>query len=85
MGKRKDAAAVSLGRRGGKVGGAARATRLTARERVQIAQHAANTRWGRSTPAQRKAAATKASRAAAAARTVRAKQRAIRRGKERAK
>jgi hypothetical protein len=37
----KDAAAVSLGKRGGK----ARAKKLTAKQRVEIAQTAAQARW----------------------------------------
>lgn len=41
----KDQAAVSLGRRGGLKGGAARAERLTAIERKEIAQRAAQARW----------------------------------------
>jgi hypothetical protein len=43
----KDAAAVSLGRRGGLKGGKARADRLTPEERKQIAQKAAAKRWSR--------------------------------------
>ncbi len=41
----KDAAAVSLGRRGGLKGGKARADKLTAEERKAIAAKAAATRW----------------------------------------
>jgi hypothetical protein len=43
----KDLAAVSLGRRGGLKGGIARAAKLTADERKQIAQKAAAKRWNR--------------------------------------
>jgi hypothetical protein len=42
----KDAAAVSLGRRGGLKGGAARAESLSPSERKAIAQKAARKRWG---------------------------------------
>ena len=41
----KNAAAVALGRRGGKKGGPARADKLTADQRSEIARKAANTRW----------------------------------------
>lgn len=41
----KDPAAVSLGRRGGKVGGPARARKLTARQRYLIGLKAARARW----------------------------------------
>lgn len=41
----KNPAAVSLGRRGGLKGGAARAKTLTAQRRKEIAQHAAISRW----------------------------------------
>jgi hypothetical protein len=44
-GPQKDPAAVSLGRRGGKKGGAARAAKLTAEERSAIATAAARARW----------------------------------------
>jgi hypothetical protein len=43
----KDVAAVSLGRRGGRKGGRARAESLTAEQRSEIARLAARTRWGR--------------------------------------
>lgn len=43
----KDEAAVSLGRRGGLKGGVARARKLNAKERQDIAAKAARTRWGR--------------------------------------
>lgn len=41
----KDPAAVSLGRRGGQKGGRARAERLTAEQRAEIARSAAAARW----------------------------------------
>lgn len=41
----KDPAAVSLGRRGGLKGGKARAAKLTAEQRSEIARKAAATRW----------------------------------------
>ena len=41
----KDPAAVELGRRGGLIGGKARAAKLTAEERSQIARKAAAARW----------------------------------------
>lgn len=52
--KRKDPAAVLLGRRGGKKGGAKggkiRAERLSPERRSQIARKAAEVRWGRKEP-----------------------------------
>lgn len=42
----KDPAAVSLGRKGGKVGGRARARALSGAKRSEIAVHAAKKRWG---------------------------------------
>jgi hypothetical protein len=44
----KDPAAVSLGRRGGLKGGAARAKRLTPEQRAEIAKIAAAARWKKS-------------------------------------
>lgn len=41
----KNPAAVALGRLGGLKGGKARAKRLSARKRKEIAKKAANTRW----------------------------------------
>ena len=41
----KDPAAVSLGRRGGLKGGKARAEKLTAEQRQEIARKAARARW----------------------------------------
>ena len=43
----KDAAAVSLGRRGGLKGGKARAAKMTPERRAEIAKKAAQTRWGK--------------------------------------
>jgi len=45
---KKNPHAVALGRRGGKVGGKARAESLTAEERHSIAVKAARARWGMS-------------------------------------
>lgn len=42
----KDPAAVELGRRGGLKGGKARAAKLTAAQRSEIARKAAQKRWG---------------------------------------
>lgn len=41
----KDPAAVELGRRGGLKGGKARAEKLSAKERTEIAKRAAQARW----------------------------------------
>lgn len=43
----KNLAAVSLGRRGGLKGGKARAAKLTAERRREIARKAAQVRWSR--------------------------------------
>lgn len=43
---KKNPHAVALGRRGGKIGGKARAAALTAEERRSIAVKAARVRWG---------------------------------------
>ena len=43
---KKNPHAVALGRKGGKVGGKARAAALTAKERHSIAVKAARARWG---------------------------------------
>lgn len=43
----KDPAAVSLGRRGGLKGGKARAAKLTANQRAEIAKKAAKARWNK--------------------------------------
>jgi len=45
----KNPAAVALGRLGGAKGGAARAAKLTATRRSEIAKKAAEARWGRTT------------------------------------
>lgn len=42
----RDPAAVALGRRGGLKGGRARADKLTAEKRSEIARKAARARWG---------------------------------------
>jgi len=41
----KDPAAVALGRKGGKKGGKARAERMSAEERSEVAKKAARARW----------------------------------------
>ncbi len=43
----KDPAAVALGRKGGLIGGKARAEKLTAAERSAIAKKAAKARWNK--------------------------------------
>ncbi len=43
----KDPAAVALGRKGGKKGGKARAAKLSAERRSEIAKKAAKTRWAK--------------------------------------
>lgn len=43
----KDPLAVELGRRGGLKGGKARAMKLSAKRRKEIAQKAAKARWGK--------------------------------------
>jgi hypothetical protein len=43
--REKNAAAVALGRLGGLKGGKARAKKLTAQERREIARNAASARW----------------------------------------
>ena len=48
--KGKDVAAVSLGRRGGLKGGHARAAKMTAERRAEIARKAAKTRWNKKEP-----------------------------------
>jgi hypothetical protein len=45
MGKRKNPAAVALGRKGGLVGGKARAASMTAAERSEAARKAVAARW----------------------------------------
>jgi hypothetical protein len=48
--KEKNPAAVALGRLGGLKGGRARADRLTANQRKEIASKAARARWGKEFP-----------------------------------
>jgi hypothetical protein len=45
--KKKNPAAVALGRLGASKGGKARAAKLSAKKRAQIARDAAMTRWGK--------------------------------------
>lgn len=52
--KEKNAAAVALGRLGGLKGGKARAEKLTAEQRKEIAIRAAEKRWSKSTPKPKK-------------------------------
>jgi hypothetical protein len=47
--RRKNPAAVALGRRGGKKGGPARAAKLSPARRAEIARKAARSRWARAT------------------------------------
>jgi hypothetical protein len=47
MAERKNAAAVALGRKGGKKGGPARAARLTAEQRSESARNAVRARWAK--------------------------------------
>ena len=47
MAKRKNPAAVALGKRGGKKGGPARARKLTPERRSEIARKAVQTRWAK--------------------------------------
>ena len=46
--KKKDPAAVALGRKGGKKGGPARAAKLTAKQRSESARKAVQARWEKS-------------------------------------
>ena len=46
----KDPAAVALGRKGGLVGGKARAAAMTKKQRVASAKKAAAARWGKGQP-----------------------------------
>ena len=48
---KKNPAAVSLGRRGGKIGGPARAAKLTPAQRSESARKAVQARWARSNEA----------------------------------
>lgn len=43
----KDSAAVARGKKGGKIGGAARAAKLSPARRKQVARKAAQARWDR--------------------------------------
>jgi|SRR5580692_7052002 hypothetical protein len=43
--RKKNPAAVALGRKGGQKGGAARAARLTPEQRTESARHAVRARW----------------------------------------
>jgi hypothetical protein len=45
--KRKNPAAVALSKLGASKGGIARAKKLSAERRVEIARHAINTRWNK--------------------------------------
>jgi hypothetical protein len=45
--KRKNPYAVALGRRGGKIGGRARAANMTPQERSEAARKAVQARWAR--------------------------------------
>jgi len=45
--RKKNPAAVALGKLGGMKGGRARAAKLTPKERTEIAQRAAKARWGK--------------------------------------
>ena len=45
--KKKNAAAVALGRRGARKGGLARAAKMTAEERSESARKAVKARWAR--------------------------------------
>jgi len=49
---KKNPAAVALGRLGGRVGGKARAERLTPEQRRKIASDAARARWAKEEPTQ---------------------------------
>jgi hypothetical protein len=46
--RKKNPAAVALGKLGGRKGGRARAAKLSPEERKEIAQRAAKARWGKS-------------------------------------
>jgi hypothetical protein len=45
MAKRKNPAAVALGRKGGKVGGKVRAANMTPEQRIESARNAVLARW----------------------------------------
>jgi hypothetical protein len=46
----KNSAAIARGKKGGKIGGVARAAKLSPAKRKQIAQNAARARWDRDAP-----------------------------------
>ena len=48
--KKKNPAAVALGRKGGKKGGPARAAKLTPEQRSESARKAVQARWSKATP-----------------------------------
>jgi len=50
MAKRKNPAAVALGKLGGKKSAAGRMEKLTPQQRSRIAKHAALARWGKKRP-----------------------------------
>ena len=49
--RKKDPAAVALGRKGGKKGGPARAAKLTPEQRSESARKAVQARWSKAAPA----------------------------------
>jgi hypothetical protein len=53
--KRKNPAAVALGRKGGKKGGPARAAKLTPEQRSESARRAVQARWGKGLSNQKQA------------------------------
>jgi len=53
--KRKNPAAVALGRKGGLKGGPARAANMTAEERSESARKAVAARWAKAKPAAKEA------------------------------
>jgi hypothetical protein len=53
MARRKNPAAVALGRKGGKKGGKARAANLTAEQLAEIGRLGAAARWGKRNAAKR--------------------------------
>jgi hypothetical protein len=56
--KKKNPAAVALGRKGGKKGGPARAAKLTPTQRSESARKAVQARWAKTKPATSKKIAT---------------------------
>lgn len=63
MARRKNPAAVALGKLGGKKGGRARMAAMTAEERSEFARKGGKTRQKKLTPEQRSAIARKAGKA----------------------